>query len=80
MIHNSIIDSSTVDGREAIAELLRSNGWRLHKKIIPQMRYNERTQLAQPNCKTVTSTKDNRRASETDTKESTPVHKTRSNS
>jgi hypothetical protein len=77
MIHNSIIDSSTVDGREAIAELLRSKGWKLHKKTIPQMRYNERTQSK---GKTVTSIKNNRKASETDTKESTPEHKTRSDS
>jgi membrane-bound lytic murein transglycosylase B len=77
MIHKTIIDSSTVDGREAIAELLRSNGWRLHKKIIPQMRYNERTQSK---GKMVTSSKDNRRVSEIDAKKPTPEHKTRSNS
>jgi hypothetical protein len=74
---NHILDSSTAQGRREIVEILQSGGWRLHKKTIPQMRYNERIQSG---CKMVTSSKDNRKVSEIDAKKPTPEHKTRSNS
>ena len=77
---NHILDSSTAQGRREIVEILQSGGWKLHKKIVPKMLLNERTQLTQSKCKMVTPSKDNREASEIDAKEPTPEYKTRSNS